>query len=433
MINTRENLKINVNSPEESKIFQDFCFQHGIQWKEDGVLHTNHNALAYKYLFTECKDGDWVIMRSNKKETFDKDSSTELSIETVLAHMGHEGDVKSYKPKEPPKPQASLKHKLDQKFVHVDDVVRILETAHTAGKNIMLYGRGGHAKSEITEEFLRHVDPDGSNSFVQACGEGLTEEKLFGGLNIKKFQDTGEVEYLVENSFMNFKYVVFEELLDSRMNVLLSLKDILTSKKFRQGSQMFPIKTEMIICLTNRTKQEVAEDNSIKALLERFPMELKVEWPSYETNDYKSMFMKVLNKDYSPVAELCSEINSSGDFVSPRTAVHMAQVYGKTGNLESLKFFGGMSSDIISKMEKIRHKKKMADLLNKINGEMDALLNASKGSIENMKGLIKKIHEKKGELQRHEFPDDQVKVYADIMGKADRYVLELKESIFQSI
>ena len=250
----------------------------------------------------------------------------------------------------------SLKEHLREKFVYVDEVAEILQIGSLTNKNVFLYGRGGHAKSEIIEQFLKYLDRNGNESFVQACGEGLTEDKLFGGIDMKEFQKTGEIKHLVQNSFMNKKYVVFEELLDSRMNVLLSLKDILTSGWFRQGKQQFKIRTEFIICLTNRTKQEVSEDNSIKALLERFPLEMKVEWPKYENEDYQNMFVKVLKNNYHEVAQVCQLINESGDFVSPRTAIHMAQVYAKTNNLIDLKYFGA-TADIIAKMEKKRGRK----------------------------------------------------------------------------
>lgn len=266
-----------------------------------------------------------------------------------------------------------LKDTLRSKFVKVDEVAQILQIGYTTKKNVFLYGRGGHAKSEILMEFLKYIDPEGEESFVQACGEGLTEEKLFGGMNLGKFQKTGEIEYLVENSFMNKKYVVFEELLDSRMNVLLSLKDILTSGIFRQGSQQFKIKTQFIVCLTNRTKQEVSEDNSIKALLERFPLEMKVEWDSYTAKDYSEMFSKVLHNNFTEVATICETINDTGDFVSPRTAIHMAQVYETTKALENLKYFGA-TTDIIAKIEKANKERKESEFLVAKEKDLTALL-----------------------------------------------------------
>jgi hypothetical protein len=52
---------------------------------------------------------------------------------------------------------------------------------------------------------------------------------LFGGLDINKFHDEGVLEYLLDNSFMNHEYVVFEEMMDAPDFILEQLKDILSS------------------------------------------------------------------------------------------------------------------------------------------------------------------------------------------------------------
>lgn len=335
------NRKIKVTKTQFSQVV-DILFDKGYSWRggetkseippQDAIIHID-DKMHIRY----CDIDEELILDFVR-------NLTDWPVEEVLALK---------KCKQSKNLKMTLKDVLEKKFVFIDEVAEILEIGKKTGKNVFLYGRGGHGKSEIIQEVLKFIDPKGQDSFVQACGEGLSEEKLFGGLNLAKFQKTGEIEYLVENSFMNKKYVVFEELLDSRMNVLLSLKDILTSGIFRQGSQQFKIKTEFVICLTNRTKQEVGEDNSIKALLERFPLEQKVEWSKYESADYQLMFHKVLGSNIKEVADICQCINETGDFVSPRTAIHMAQVYTATNNVSALKFFGA-SSEIITKMEKLK-------------------------------------------------------------------------------
>lgn len=333
---------------------------------------------GYHWRGGEARDGinaqDAVILINNKMDIrycdIDEESILDLTFKN-LTNWPVEEVLALKKCKQSKNLKMALKEVLEKKFVFIDEVAEILEIGKKTGKNVFLYGRGGHGKSEIIQEVLKFIDPKGQDSFVQACGEGLSEEKLFGGLNLAKFQKTGEIEYLVENSFMNKKYVVFEELLDSRMNVLLSLKDILTSGIFRQGSQQFKIKTEFVICLTNRTKQEVGEDNSVKALLERFPLEQKVEWNRYESADYQLMFQKVLGSSITEVADICQCINETGDFVSPRTAIHMAQVYKATNSVNALKFFGA-SSEIITKMEKL---KKDQDDRNYLTEQMSNLEN----------------------------------------------------------
>ena len=319
----------------------------------------------------------------------------------------------------------TLKERLEQKFVFVEDVARVLELGYMTGKNVFMYGKGGHAKSEIIKEFLNYIDPHQSSSFIQACGEGLTEEKLFGGIDVAKFHKTGEIEYLVNNSFMNYEYVVFEELLDSRMNVLLSLKDILTSGYFRQGSQLFKIKTKMVICLTNRTKQEVSEDDSIKALLERFPLEVKVEWNSYAESDYTLMFRKVLNNDVTKVAKICSLINENGDFISPRTAVHMAQIYLKTSNISDLKYFG-MSNDIVKKMEKEERIVLLTSRIEDISKRSAHIYDdgdiSNKDKYHRLNGLL-------SELNSPSYPDELVNSYRSTKENISSYINTIKDKI----
>src|SRR4029078_3038105 len=112
-------------------------------------------------------------------------------------------------------------------------------------------------------------------------GSGTTTDKLFGGLDLKLFNEEGKIQYLVENSFMNDEFVIFEELFDAPDYILEQLKDILSSGVFRNGTQVFPIKTKLIICCTNKTREQFSKNDSLKALMERFPLEHEVKWDSY--------------------------------------------------------------------------------------------------------------------------------------------------------
>lgn len=238
--------------------------------------------------------------------------------------------------------ELQVRNTLSKKFIKCDDFARVLWMGYTENKNVIFWGPGGHAKSEMAKEFF---DANKIPVFIQALGDGTTEDNLLGGLNMKVFKDEGKIEYLVENSFMNHEYVIFEELLDCPSQVLLRLKDILTSGVFRNGTQQFPIKTKYIVCLTNRSREEVSEDRSVLALMERFPLELHVIWDSYEAKDYVQMFRKVLGKDYAMLAEAIARCNK-GSFISPRTAIHAAHIFALTG-FKGLANIAGFNPDII--------------------------------------------------------------------------------------
>ena len=312
---------------------------------------------------------------------------------------------------------------LAEKFINYSKFAEAMELALVTGKNIMFYGKGGFAKTEMS----RHVlERNGVDPFILSCGEGLTEEKLFGGVNLKKLKESGEIEYLLENSFMNSEYVIFEELFDAPTSVLLSLKDILTSKKFSQGKQRMEIKTKCVFALTNRTREEVGEDDSSKALLERFPLELKVEWDSYDKKDFMQLFSKVslgqdtkaetvrqikpstnLKRDLDLLSGVCAKIIMEGEWLSPRTAMHAAHVVEQAG-FSFLKYVNGFSDGQIEALEKElkikedieKQAKQIDDLKVKIQSEEKAIMASTQGSFnDRMIGVIKMMDKYKSEVE----------------------------------
>jgi dihydrofolate reductase len=98
------------------------------------------------------------------------------------------------------------------KFVFTENLEKALNLAFSSEENIILFGKGGFAKSEFSNAFFNNLS---ITPFVQTMGSGTTTDRLFGGIDIKSFNETGKIEYLVENSFMNHEYVIFEELFDA--------------------------------------------------------------------------------------------------------------------------------------------------------------------------------------------------------------------------
>jgi hypothetical protein len=255
-----------------------------------------------------------------------------------------------------------VKSQIASRFAYSEDVVEMLYTAMRCGEHCVMFGPGGHGKSEMSIEFFKALGINQATKkatkksvedvedeeikeikenkeptlFVQVLGPGTTIEKLFGGIDMELFRTPGKIQYLVEESFMNHEYVIFEEAFDAPPYVLSTLKDILTSKVFRDGEFQFPIKTKMIVINTNHSRAEIANDLSIKALMERFPLELEVKWQAYHEGNYMNMFNLLFGsstevKNYNTVAKLCGTLYSEGITISPRTAVKMAKIYSTVG------------------------------------------------------------------------------------------------------
>lgn len=292
---------------------------------------------------------------------------------------------------------------LDRNFIFTDDVARLLELGFNARKNIIIFGPGGHAKSEMVQAVINGLGLE-SETFFQFFGEGMDESRLFGGLNFKKLEDQKILEYYPEKSFLNSRVAVFEELFDAPASVLLALKDVLTSRELRNGAQRFSMRTEIIICLTNKQPSEISElGPAAHALIERFPLQLNLQWKDYSSKSYLQLFEKVSSRLKGPclngfkavLAEVLAKATAEGNFVSPRTAVHAYQVCQSSAalrgsdhvdqsDLVDLKFLPGLEGlaqtiekDLQAAMERAAAEKNLSIVEEKFSILCDELANAT--------------------------------------------------------
>jgi MoxR-like ATPase len=232
-------------------------------------------------------------------------------------------------------------------FIKSKKVAQVLNTAHKSGENVVLYGPGGYGKSEMVQAFLRSIGARQEQITVKALSVGTTLDDLLGGINLKTLRETGEISYNVHQSIFSTPYLVLEEAFDAPVRVLEGLKDILTSKQIRNGNQVYNIKTKFIIVATNRSKKELSEDDSSKALMERFPLSLRVYWDSHSLADYQELISKIFGEQNSTFDALISymlesiEEDESKQPPSPRTAVRGFKVLKSTG-IEGLRFLDGL-------------------------------------------------------------------------------------------
>lgn len=219
---------------------------------------------------------------------------------------------------------------LQQKFVNSDQIARVIALAIESNKNLLLWGPGGHGKSEMVMEAISQIFTE-DEVFVQSFGEGMDEATLWGGLDFAALERDKVMKFFPENSFLAKKVSIKEEIFDAPASVLLSLKDTLTAKKLRKGSQVYAMKTQVIIALTNKNPDEISDlGPAAAALIERFPLQYEVKWKSYTSADYLKLFQKVapqlpgadLNGTMPVLAEVMAKASESGEIISPRTAVH---------------------------------------------------------------------------------------------------------------
>jgi len=235
--------------------------------------------------------------------------------------------------------------KIKGQFVFADHVVQALTVGLTCKKNILLYGTGGHAKSQICKAVIDQFYTS-DQIFKQQFGIASNLEAILGSMVPETYMKTGKRVYDHSESFMEFPCFVAEEILDAPFKVLEQLKDIMTSGRYCPRKVCYKSRNEVIIGCTNvdpfdwASKGTPSEQSSKKAFLDRFQVIVKVEWENYGEMEYKKLFDTVKpgnGAKLAVLATICSRSVKAGKFISPRTAIHLSDMYMAMG-LEGISY-----------------------------------------------------------------------------------------------
>lgn len=294
---------------------------------------------------------------------------------------------------------------LSRRFVRYEKVARVLTLALLSNQNVILWGPAGHGKSEMVEEVLKGLglwdcDPisglptPNSSTFVQSFGEGMTEDQLWGGIDLRAMEEDKVIKYHPENSFLNKEIAVFEEMFDAPAICLLPLKHTLTQKFLAKGGAHYPMKTKSIIVCTNKNPEDLqAMGPSHQALVERFTIQLRVEWDSYHPDSYVDMLYMNPNRHMfsdetiAALADTISKVTLGGTFISPRSAMWAmnlvaanARAHGRTHahlhDFMSMEFLPGLEGSVKEMKKNMERETKVAaarKVINELQKQLEEL------------------------------------------------------------
>lgn len=226
-----------------------------------------------------------------------------------------------------------FKKYVDNKF-HNFNASKTLAHAWNAGEFVFLYGPGGYGKSDVALMLFEYLKAEGEISdekpFVFNFDQTTDKDVILGGTNIKEFTENSKLIYNVEDSFLNYEFVVFEEMGDAYS--LSALKDILQSRQLRNGKQVFDMRTKIIVACTNKEYDDLVSDASTAALMQRFMYYKRVAWDSHSRGDYQAMlskrgFEKKVSEFISEVIFGSNNTNSLFEEISPRMADKIAKAF----------------------------------------------------------------------------------------------------------
>jgi hypothetical protein len=228
-----------------------------------------------------------------------------------------------------------IRSELNSLFINAESVIESLILAHETKSNIILWGPGGFGKTEIAKAFCKLAyGSEDKDIFVQSFHQGIDESKIYGGVDMLKLQNEGSIEYLTDNSFLNSHCAIFEEALDANIMALMSLKDTLTAGELRNGSQTVKSKCEFIIGCTNLKPSDIIDNseysNSIEAFLQRFPLQVEVNWDLEQWNVENIYKLSGAITDTMRRREFADTIIDMKD-LSPRKVLIMAKLFNHSG------------------------------------------------------------------------------------------------------
>lgn len=233
-----------------------------------------------------------------------------------------------------------------KEFVHSETTSEALYHSFKTRNHIILWGPGGHGKSDIAEAGIKLItDPEKfyAETFIASCSEQMDASPFVGYTNIKKLRDEGKrVTVLDDTVFLQARYAILEEGFDAPDSLLLSLKDGLQRGHICINGVCQPNKLETLIICTNVDPGAWAgKDMSRNALLGRFAFSHEVKWPAYKAKNFNDMFSMRGGSDLvvSRMAEICHE---QGFLISPRDAMKMKVIF-HTGGIEALRTFRGIT------------------------------------------------------------------------------------------
>lgn len=368
------------------------------------------------------------------------------------------------------------------KLIFMDDVRKALAIGVVAEKNIVLWGVGGHAKSEILVDVQKAWNGQG-DVWIQSLNANSNVPDLLGGFSpehIKDFRfDRPRIE---ESAFAKAKVIVFEEAFDAAPRVITAMKDILTAKGWRHGEEFVPMISRSVVLVSNHDPEDVRKINpSVDALIQRFPLVINVMWDTYTETDFHTMLevlagreenpdtfelpaydelLKVKPVEFTPadsalLSFFLSAATEERAKISPRTAVYCrdvlcawAAIEGDTSikedHYEILRLVGDVAPYYDKAMERAKYYMKTSEDRNfmrnikgrftRIKNEADELVDKfNNGNIveddrDRALELAKRTASIKADISTRQWQDDTFDDYKDIDSELDDYGSKLLQA-----
>lgn len=310
-----------------------------------------------------------------------------------------------------------------ERFLYCEDALSAIHLAITTMNNVLLHGKGGYGKTKMAK-FVGSLLYSHEEQETVMFGEGTISSSILGGIDMEAMTKEGDILYKPERSWMKRRFVVFEEFLDATGPALENLKYILSEKEFPQRGGKFSGLFETIVGCTNRDPITWCKDSaSLSALMQRFPYEQEVMWPSHTYNDYANLFQKTFKKPCPEVSEACEICADHKVIRSPRQAINLQEAFNARGTLAVFAFDREVKNNpaclraILSVQGKAQYRSKVREVFKLVNDRLRSFptVNAS-----NANELLEKAKYLEKTLKAVRVDEKLATEYADLLDQVKK-------------
>lgn len=157
-----------------------------------------------------------------------------------------------------------IRNALNKGLVGREEEVSLVLLAMLCRENIILIGKPGTAKSEMSRRVEKCL-PLGSSYFEYLLTKFTTPEEIFGGISIPKLKE-GKQERMIEGYLASAHVGFLDEIFKANSSILNSLLTIANERIYHDGSRKIKTPLRIIVGASN----ELPTEEELEALYDRF-------------------------------------------------------------------------------------------------------------------------------------------------------------------
>lgn len=138
-------------------------------------------------------------------------------------------------------------------------------------EHLLLMGPAGTGKSQFAQNAFAAIE--NAKVFSIHLTKFMSEEYVFGPIDIKKLRDDGVVEHKTTNSILDADFAFLDEFFDASDVLLRTLLGVLNEREWHRGSQFVKAQLHTAIVTSNYQR----ENEVTQAVLDRFLFKAEVQ------------------------------------------------------------------------------------------------------------------------------------------------------------